>query len=155
MHERKYRINVFVDSVRMMIVVRPIGRAPIVEVLQRLFMASASLETPWLFSRVIDIRRFEGHITLEHLNAVSTGFADLAGGQTYDTSVAVVTFDPLSYLKHHSPSSLMPNETTCSFSDYHSAIGWVLANDKIAYLGILQNRAPGQAKAAPPQITFA
>ena len=131
---REYHFNFFVDTERMVIIIRPIGYMPGPYFVEKLFEAYRKLDAPWRFSRINDFRRFDGHFSQDDLDAIAQGWKEIADGQPYSANVAVVSQDPLARLRISAVSPQFPNETICVFSDYHEAMGWVLANDQTAYL---------------------
>ncbi len=141
---RDYRFNFFVDNERMVIIIRPIGYMPGSYFVEKLFDAYSKLEAPWRFGRINDFRRFDGHFSPEDLDAIAQGWRELAGGQSYHANVAVVSQDPLAKLRVSFASPQFPNETICVFSDYHEAMGWILANNQTAYLAGLGALSPSR-----------
>ncbi|ESQ90366.1 hypothetical protein ABAC460_09430 [Asticcacaulis sp. AC460] len=124
-----YRLNVFVDEDRKVLIFRVIGAMPSAEFVQRLHAAYATIDRPWTWSRVMDFRRFEGVIDLTDVEEMAQRWKAMTADQNYHARVAVVSTDPLDKARVPTASPLFPNETVCHFSDYHDAMAWVLADD--------------------------
>lgn len=133
MRER-YRLNFIVDDEHKLIVIRPIGDMPAMEFVERLFAAYEGVDRPWLYRRVNDFRRFDGFLDNDVLAEIARRWAALSGGLDYHAYVAVVTTDTLDRLRLPSVSPQFAKETICLFTDYHEAVGWLLAEDRDTYL---------------------
>jgi hypothetical protein len=127
-----YRLNVFVDEDRRVLIFRLIGAMPSAEFVERLHTAYATIERPWAWSRVMDFRRFEGLIEFSDVEEMARRWQEMTAGEVYHARVAVVSTDPLDKARVPTASPLFPNETVCYFSDYHDAMAWVLASDDAA-----------------------
>lgn len=136
------RFNFFCDPEKRLIIVRPIGDMPGTEFVDRLFEAYKPIDRPWTYRRLNDFRRYEGVLSKADLTAMSARWAELTGDRDFETFVAVVSHDH--YVKQRMPkvSSQFPNETICLFTGYHDAIGWLMADDKDAFLRSIDPLAP-------------
>ena len=133
-----YRLNFFVDTERMMIIIRPIGNMPGPVFVEQLFAAYAKVEAPWSYARLNDFRRFTGFLDERDLIEIATRWVKLKGRVKYKAFVAVVSLDAHDRVRLPSASKRFPQETICLFTDYHEAVGWLLASDKGRYLDGLE-----------------
>lgn len=139
-----YRLVVFVDDERKIIIIRPIGDMPGAEFVEKLFEAYEGVTAPWLYSRLCDFRRFDGHLQQHDLDEIVRRWQVLAAGQAYHANVAIISLDAFARIRLPSVSPQFPNETICLFTDYHEAMGWLLSADKANYLE--------QVRHIPPQV---
>lgn len=139
-----YRLVVFVDDERKVIIIRPIGDMPGTEFVEKLFEAYDRVTAPWLYSRLNDFRRFEGQLSPQDLDDIGRRWRAVAMDHPYHANVAVVSLDPFAGIRLPLISPQFPNETICLFSDYHEAMGWLLAADQVGYLE--------QVRHIPPQV---
>jgi hypothetical protein len=135
----KSRLNLFIDDFRKIIIVRPIGPLPASEFIDEVFKACAKIEAPWTYSRLNDFRRFETTLADEDVKEMAARWAEITQGHDYPTRVAVVRLDLWNEVRLPSISPLFPNDTLCIFTDYHEAMGWLMASDSEAYLEHLRN----------------
>lgn len=129
-----YRFNFFVDDDRKVIIIRPIGDMPGSVFVERLFAAYADVTAPWTYGRITDFRRFEGYLDNSDLAEIARRWVEMTVGVTYHAYVAVVSTDAVDRLRIPAVSPQFPNETICLFTDYHEAMGWLMAPDREAYL---------------------
>lgn len=127
-----YRLNVFVDEERKVLIFRVIGAMPSAEFTERLYAAYDTLDRPWRWARIMDFRRFEGLIAFADVEEMARRWQVITAGDNYHSKVAVVSADPLDKARVPTASPLFPNETVCHFSDYHEAMAWVVAKDDAA-----------------------
>jgi len=140
----RYRLNFIVDEAHKLVIIRPIGPMPAMEFVEKAFENYCGLHEPWTYRRVNDFRRFESFLDQPALSEIARRWAELTAGITYRARVAVVTNDPLDRIRLPAVSPQFPNETICLFSDFHEAVGWLLAEAPDAYiagLGAVQPRA--------------
>jgi len=124
-----YRMNVFVDDGRKVMVLRVIGPMPVSEYADRLFEAYAGVPDVWAYARLIDLRRFEGEIGLRDVDAIAERWKAMTDDIDYHSRVAVVSADPLDAVRVPAVSPQFPKETVCHFSDFHEAMDWLTATD--------------------------
>lgn len=136
-----FRFVFMVNPEKRLIVVRPIGDMPGVDFIDRLFDAYDTVEAPWTFNRLIDFRRFDGHLNEAEFDAIAARWQAMAGGQTYRAHIAMVSFEAMDRLRVPMVRPGLPHETVCHFSDYHEAMGWLTSDDRSGYLAGL---APGK-----------
>lgn len=129
-----YRFNFYVNAEHRMLVARVIGDMPSSDYVEQMSEAYAKVEAPWTYSRLIDFRRFDGHIVKGDIEEMARRWADVTEGQDFHAYVAIVSFDPSYKVRSPIRSPYNFHETLCHFMDYHEAIGWLLAADKDAYL---------------------
>ena len=131
---KRCRLNFIVDEANKLVIVRPIGDIPTAQLVSQLFEHYHTLDKPWSWRRINDLRRFDGFFDQDTLDDIARRWAGLTAGVTYKTQVAVVTNDPLDTLRLPAASAQFPNETICLFTDFHEAVGWLLAKDPDTYL---------------------
>ncbi len=130
----RYRFNFYVNTEHRMLIARVIGDMPSNDYASRMAEAYAKVDEPWTYSRLIDFRRFDGHITQGDVEEMARQWADLTEGQDFRADVAIVSFDPNYKIRAPIRSPYNFHETLCYFMDYHEAIGWLLAEDQEQYL---------------------
>lgn len=128
------KFNVFIDKDDRFLVIRPIGPLPGSELAARVIEFYRSLEAPWKFDRIVDLRRYEGYIATADLDYAATEWDQMTVGIEYSVKVAMVVRDAYEKLRLPEISERFPQETICYFSDYHEAVGWILAKDDGRYL---------------------
>lgn len=138
----QFRFNRFVDKARGYIVIRPIGYLSGAEYIERTLEFYRSLGTPWVYNRIIDMRRYEGVVTSQNRADLAAAWGEITSGVDYRTHVAMVMQDPRETLHNSSVSAECPSETVCVFCDYHQAVGWVLSSDRKGFLKSLASPAP-------------
>jgi len=119
------RFQHFIDRDNRVLVIRVIGDMAHAEVTDRLFEVYEALGDPWTYARIIDMRRFEGVLTIADIEDVAARWAKLTEGQIYQSKYAVVSTDPLEKARVPAASPLFPNDIMCQFNDYHEALAWV------------------------------
>ncbi len=132
-----FRFVFMVNPEKRLIVVRPIGDMPGVDFVDRLFEAYGNVEAPWTFNRLIDLRRFDGHLTDKDHTRINARWRELSAGRDYHAYVAIVSFDAMDWLRVPMVRPGLSNETVCHFSDYHEAVGWLTAPNRTGYLASL------------------
>jgi len=124
-----YRMNVFVDDHRKVMVLRVIGPMPANEYAERLFEAYAGVADIWNYSRLIDFRRFEGELGFTEIETIAERWKTITEDVDYCGKVAVVSTDPLDAVRVPAVSPQFPKETVCHFYDFHEAMDWLTAAD--------------------------
>ncbi|WP_443748171.1 hypothetical protein [Asticcacaulis solisilvae] len=122
-----YRMNVFVDDDRKVMVLRVIGPMPGFEYAERLFEAYDTVPDAWNYARLMDFRRFEGELGFKEIDAIADRWKAMTDGIDYHGKVAVVSTDPLDAVRVPAVSPQFPKETVCHFSDFHEAMDWLTA----------------------------
>jgi hypothetical protein len=140
MHE-DYRLFFSKDERHGLIVIRPIGALPPDLFIDRLFENLACIEKPWAYRRVHDYRRYLEKIDDRAEQVFARRWRDLTKGVTYEGQIAIVTYEAGVELCRPRPSPLFSHETVCCFTDYHEAIGWLMADDPAKYMSNVQNAA--------------
>lgn len=138
------RLNVFTDHANGLLIVRPIGIMAGFDFVERLVEAYNHIDRPWLYNRLVDLRRFEGELSDADCDGFARAWARLTAGVTYHAYIASVVNDRHDGLRQPERSEHFAHETVCFFRDYHEAIGWLLAEDRDDYLAGL-----GDMPAAP------
>lgn len=133
MHGRS-RLSFMVSDQHQLITIRPIGALTSMSFVDQLFEAYAGLAAPWAYFRVNDLRRWEGHLDPVARSEITRRWAELTAGATYQAHVAIVTIDRTDKFRRPQPAPKFPHETVCDFTDYHEAVGWLLSNEREAFL---------------------
>ena len=128
------RLNVFTDHANGMLIVRPIGVMAGSDFVERLIEAYYKIDAPWNYNRLVDLRRFEGELSDDNCESFARAWARLTADVVYDACIATVITDQPCELRRPERSARFPQETVCFFRDYHEAVGWLLADDRDAYL---------------------
>lgn len=124
-----YRMNVFVDDDRKVMVLRVIGPMPGSEYAERLFEAYAGVPDAWNYARLLDFRRFEGELGYLETDTIVERWNAITDAIDYHGKVAVVSTDPLDAVRVPAVSPRFPKETICHFSDFHEAMDWLTSRD--------------------------
>jgi hypothetical protein len=140
--DHSYRLNFFVDDVRKVLIIRPIGCMPPRYFIADLFAAYAKVKAPWTYGRLSDLRRFDWTLTDDDVKEIARRWSILTAGQTYSANVAVVSNDPTTQVRIPAASEHFLNETICMFTDYHEAMGWLVSTQKQAYLDGIRSTPP-------------
>ncbi len=125
------------DKDNLLLIVRPIGDMPGDVVADNIINAYRSVEAPWTYSRVIDLRRHTGYISNGDRGRIAAAWAEITAGIDYHAHVAMLMHDPYEQSRLPKISADFPHETICIFTDYHEAVGWHLATDRGQYLKTL------------------
>jgi hypothetical protein len=133
------RSNIYVDAARKIIIVRPIGPLSASEFIAEVFRACAKIEAPWEYSRLNDFRRLETTFTEDEVQEMAARWAEITQGHSYPTRVAIVRLDAWNEARLPNFSPLFPNDTLCAFTDYHEAMGWLIAADPSTYLAHIRS----------------
>ncbi len=142
------RLNFIVDNPSRLLIVRPIGSLTAIEFVEQLYESYAGLSEPWIYRRVTDLRRWDCEFDPISQAEMVHRWSGLTQGITYQTLVATVAQDAGDRLRIAGPSPHLPHETACVFTDYHEAVGWLLASDPAAYLAGL-GEVPFRQRQAP------
>lgn len=124
-----YRMNVFVDDHRKVMVLRVIGPMPGDEYAERLFEAYGGVADAWNYARLMDFRRFEGELSFRQIEAIAERWKTMTADVDYCGKVAVVSTDPLDAVRVPAVSPQFPKETVCHFRDFYEAMDWLTAPD--------------------------
>jgi hypothetical protein len=125
-----YRFKVFVDHERRVLTVRVIGLMPSAEFVDRLFEAYGRIDQPWTYNRIMDFRRFDGQISEDYIEEMGRRWHAIVPPGTARSKLAVVSCNPLDKARVPSVSPLVPSRAICHFSDFHSAVRWILSPDQ-------------------------
>lgn len=138
MFDPTFRFVFMVRPETRIIVLRPIGEMPTGEFINRMFEAYANIDRPWTFNRLIDFRRFDGHLTDADFDSIAARWRTMVGDHVYRAHIAIVSFEAMDRLRVPMRRPGLPQETVCHFSDYHEAMGWLTATDRSGYLAGLR-----------------
>ena len=134
---QKSRFTFHIDEQHRFMVVRPIGEMTGPVMAARVVEAYRSVDTPWRYNRIVDLRRYQGYVAKEDRALIASAWADITKGIEYRARVAMVVRDSFEKLRLPELSEQFPHETICYFLDYHEAVGWVMAADHEGYLANL------------------
>jgi hypothetical protein len=140
--DHSYRLNFFIDEVRKVLIIRPIGSMPPRYFIADLFAAYAKVQAPWTYGRLSDLRRFEWTLSDDDIGEIARRWSNLTAGQTFTANVAVVSNNPTTQVRIPAASEHFPIETICPFTDYHEAMGCLISGDKQAYLDGIRDTPP-------------
>ncbi len=132
-----WRFSFLVDQDNRFLVVRPIGIMPGPEFADKVISAYGSIEEPWRFNRIIDMRRLVGYIGDEDRGRIAKRWSEITARVTYSARVAMLAADRFEKLRLPEICRDFPNETICFFTNYNEAVGWLLASDGDDYLSKL------------------
>ena len=132
-----WRFSFLVDQDNKLLVVRPIGSVPSADFADKVVSAYGSLEEPWRFNRIIDMRRLVGYIDDQDRGRIAKRWAEITTGVTYTAKVAMLAADRFEKLRLPEICRDFPNETICFFTNYNEAVGWLLATDGDDFLSKL------------------
>jgi hypothetical protein len=133
-----FRFTFMANPDKRVIVVRPIGDMPADLFMERLFESYATVTMPWTYNRLLDLRRFDGHLRKADYDAIAARWQAITAGRDYEAYVAIVGFDAFDDLRIPHPAPNLPNEVICHFSDFHEAMGWLTATDRAGFLARLR-----------------
>lgn len=136
--ERERLIFMAHSDLRVMIL-RPIGRVAAEDLVEQFFTSLSRVEQPWLYHRLVDVRRYEGHFSAEHVAMVAKRWQTLRGRHASYAHVALVSPHRCDRWHAASPLPGFPNETLCRFTSYPHAFNWLTAADRHAYLAQITN----------------
>jgi len=128
------RFNFIEDKENRLLIVRPVGDIPGDLFAQHVIEAYRGVEMPWTYNRIIDMRRHTGHVEDKDRGAIAKVWAELTAGISYRAYVAMLMRHTYEKVRLPQISTDFPNETICVFNDYHEAVGWVLAPDRMQFL---------------------
>ena len=130
-------LNFIVSNAHGFLVVRPIGDLVPDDLADAIIEAYKSVEAPWRYNRIIDFRRYKGYLGDDFRAAIGRRWADMTAGISFHSFIAVVFRGAHEKFRRPETTSAFPSDTLCYFTDYHEAVGWLLAEDKDAYLASL------------------
>ncbi len=122
------------DKDNHLLIVRAIGDLPGNVVADNIIEAYRSVEAPWTYRRVIDLRRHTGYVSDGDRGRIAAAWGEITSGVVYHAYVAMLMHDSYERMRLPKISADFPNETICVFMDYHEAVGWLLAPDRDGYL---------------------
>ncbi|MBW8733923.1 MAG: STAS/SEC14 domain-containing protein, partial [Asticcacaulis sp.] len=96
----------------------------LLEVTERTY---ATLNEPWLYNRLFDIRQFINVLQFEDFAALAEQWPKIAG-RVQQTRVAIVTEDPVRIARTENFGRVLPNVTARTFATIDEAEAW-LAED--------------------------
>ena len=131
---KRNRFNFIQDEKSRLLIVRPIGDLPGDVFARNVIEAYSRVEAPWTYNRIIDLRRHDGYVSDGDRGRIAAAWAEITAGITYRAYVAMLMHDALEARRLPQIHADFPHETICIFSDYHEAVGWVLAADQADYL---------------------
>ncbi len=133
----RVRLNFTVAEKHGFLIVRPIGTLPPEDLVDAIIDAYMSVEAPWRYNRIIDFRRYKGYLDDAVREAIGRRWSELTAGIDFHASIGLVFRAAHHKLRSPEVTSAFPNETLCYFTDYHEAVGWLMATDRDAYLRAL------------------
>lgn len=128
------------DEDNRLMTVRAIGDMQGDILADNIIAAYRTVASPWTYNRIIDLRRHTGFVSDADRGRIATAWAEITAGVDYHAHVAMLPHDAYERLRLPLISADFPHETICMFTDYHEAVGWLLAADRDQYLNGLRDR---------------
>lgn len=122
------RFNFIEDNVSRILVVRPIGDLPSKAFADHVIEAYSSVEQPWTYNRIIDLRRHHVYVTNDDRAGIAKAWAGITAGIQYQAFVAMLMRDTFEKLRLPEISVDFPNETVCLFNEYQDAVSWLIGS---------------------------
>ena len=118
-------VGVAVDSRKKIIIFRLSGKAGGGEMADKAQMAYDSIDAPWTYHRLIDLRHFTSLIAYEDIERMGEQWTEACHGRESLTRTAVVNSDPLSSARARAYRHLFPNVDIRIFTDFDDALDWL------------------------------
>ncbi|WP_298331621.1 hypothetical protein [Asticcacaulis sp.] len=146
----KDRLIFMAHSDLRVIVLRPVGTLPPEDLIEQFFLSLKRVERPWLYHRLVDMRRYDRDFSTEHVTTLAKRWQALRGRHNCYAHVALVCAARCE--RWHQAAALpgFPNETLCRFTSYSHAFNWLMATDRHAYLSQIADVPADQARKTRP-----
>jgi hypothetical protein len=116
-------VHVITDKPNRISVIRVTGRRekdapPLIDHLK-------TLEEPWLYDCILDLRRYEANLSAHHVAEINRRWKSFFKAQKFEASMAVISKDYtlLGYLKAQFATQHMPFLE--AFDDFDAALDWI------------------------------
>lgn len=84
-----------------------------------------TIDEPWLYNRLVDLRKGTGYLEFEDIQAYANWWNDLTRDIAYSAKVAVVHPDPISANRAGLAGHYFPKEVYYGFTDMDDALDWL------------------------------
>ena len=118
-------VGVAVDSRKKIIIFRLRGNAGSGDMADKAQMAYDSVDAPWTFHRLIDLRNFTSLLAYEDIERMAEQWAKVCHGRESLTKTAVVNPDTLSSVRAKAYGHLFPNVDIRVFTCFDEALDWL------------------------------
>ncbi|ADU13027.1 hypothetical protein [Asticcacaulis excentricus] len=146
----KDRLIFMAHSDLRVIVLRPVGALPPEVLIEQFFLSLKRVEGPWLYHRLVDMRRYDRDFSSEHVTNLAKRWQGLRGRHKCYAHVALVCASRCERWHQAGPLPGFPNETLCRFTSYSHAFNWLTAKDRHAYLLQIADAQTDQARKSRP-----
>ncbi|MFT4091425.1 MAG: hypothetical protein QM645_11880 [Asticcacaulis sp.] len=119
------RLSFNIDESQKLVVIRYIGNLPGHEIVETLSAKLVSMQSPWLYDMVFDMRRFEGFVPFEELSLLAMNWAKIAQGRDKGRKVAIISEDPLIHARFSAYKQEFPTREFRVFSDFGETSAWI------------------------------
>ncbi|UDF02254.1 hypothetical protein [Asticcacaulis sp. AND118] len=126
---QKYRLSVYLDDTHPILIARVFGPMPSDELCEAFLRAYAEIGEPWLYDRLIDMRRYTGHMEDADTARFARVWADWTRDVPQGRRVAFVTHDPVEQETIRTNHALYPKDTMRNFDTADEALDWLTGRD--------------------------
>ncbi len=121
------RIGFQVDKAQNIVTVRYIGAVHGDQVVSEVLGAFRALDGAWEHDCIWDLTRHTGWVEIRHIDALSEGWRNIAGGRDAGRFTAVVSVDPLIDVRLPLTQAMFPFRTVGLFGTVEAARAWIEA----------------------------
>lgn len=146
----KDRLIFMAHSDLRVMVLRPVGTLSPENLIEQFFLSLKRIERPWLYHRLVDMRRYDRDFGAEHVNTLAKRWQAVRGRHSCYAHVALVSPVRCPHWHVAAPLPGFPNETLCRFTSYSYAFNWLTATDRHAYLSQIAEVPADQARKPRP-----
>ncbi|MFT3997166.1 MAG: hypothetical protein QM667_07150 [Asticcacaulis sp.] len=126
----KYRLSVYLDETYSILISRVFGAMPGDELCAEFIRAYQEIGSPWLYDRLIDLRRYSGYTSREDMERFAAVWAEWTLDVPEGRRVAFVTHDAVELDRNLSQQSLYPKDTLRAFDTADEALDWLTGQDE-------------------------
>ena len=118
-------VSIAVDNRKKIIIFRLRGNASSGDMADKAQVAYDSVEQPWAYNRLIDLRNFTSLLAYEDIERMAEQWAEVCHGRECLTKTAVVNPDTLSVARAKAYGHLFPNVEIKVFTCFDEALDWL------------------------------
>ncbi len=118
-------VGVAIDSRKKIIIFRLRGNAGSGDMADKAQAAYDSLDAPWTYHRLIDLRVFTSLLAYEDIERMAIQWAEVCRGRESLTKTAVVNAGTLSAVRAKAYGHLFPNVDIRAFTCFDEALDWL------------------------------
>ncbi|WP_298333986.1 hypothetical protein [Asticcacaulis sp.] len=122
---QKYRLSVYLDEIHSILIARVFGPIPSAELCDRFIEAYAEIGEPWRYDRLIDFRRYTGHLEDEDRQRFAQTWAEWTRDFHEGRRVAFVTHDAVEEVYIQQDYASFPKDTMRNFYTADEALDWL------------------------------